>query len=262
MNINRIIRQRTSVRTFNPGHKVEDELERILFKSISEAYTPFGGNFIIELKRFPDKKELRPGTYGVISGAEMYLLLYVKDNDPIAELSAGFAMEQVILKATELGLGTCWIAATLKKTDFEIDNSIPEDYSLRIVSPVGYKADHKRFLERTVRAIAGSSSRKPMDKLFFKDNPSTPLPEDNIFYNHLASMRLAPSSRNSQPWRAIVNDNSLSFYPATDNRCTNFDMGIGLSHFYLSLKSSGMDGTFSLKENRTIKFTLNECFTY
>lgn len=257
MDIKEIMERRVSVRTFNPSIPAGEKEENILRQTIEEVRSPFGGEFRIFLKRFELTGELRPGTYGVISGASMYLLLAVKDNDRQAELAAGFAMEQVILKATELGLGTCWIAATFKNSDFSECLSLPEGYSLRVISPVGYKAEKKRLMERITRTIAGSSKRKPMEKLFSMTDSGEPVPENNLFYTALQMVRLAPSSVNSQPWRAEVSDNKVSFTCATDNSCSCFDMGIALCHFCLTINSEEIEGRFSLSENMfPITFTV------
>ena len=55
-----------------------------------------------------------------------------------------------------------------------------------------------------MRATLGSAKRKPMDDLFIVNDESK-------FYWPLEMMRLAPSSTNSQPWRAEVDSNTVYF---------------------------------------------------
>ena len=48
-----------------------------------------------------------------------------------------FTLSQA-LKATELGLRTCWMALTFKGSEFIKGSEMPADQPLRIISPVGY----------------------------------------------------------------------------------------------------------------------------
>ena len=43
-----------------------------------------------------------------------------------------------VLKATELGLRTCWMTLTFKGSEFIKGSEMPADQPLRIISPVGY----------------------------------------------------------------------------------------------------------------------------
>ena len=49
-------------------------------------------------------------------------------------------MESLILYATSLGLGTCWIGGTFKKGQFAKAIDLKGDEILPIVLPIGYEA--------------------------------------------------------------------------------------------------------------------------
>ena len=157
MKITDVIKERVSVRTFDAPRAVDKSAIATLNEAIAKATTPFGGRYSIELKEFDLKGAQSPSTYGTISGARWYLLMGIH-NDDMSALAAGYAMEQVVLKATELGLGTCWMALTFKGRDFMRDSSMPADEPLRIVSPVGYPARKRRLLESLTRATMGSAA--------------------------------------------------------------------------------------------------------
>ena len=57
-------------------------------------------------------------------------------------------------------------------------------------------------------------------------------------------MRLAPSSTNSQPWRATTDSDIVHFYCATSNRYSLTDCGIGLCHFADGATHAGIQGNF------------------
>lgn len=239
-----IIETRKSVRTFDDGAVLGDETLEALRGAIAGAHDPFGGRYTIELRKYDLRGPQSPGTYGTISGASWYLLMGIKD-DVMSAIGAGYAMEQVVLKATELGLGTCWMALTFKGADFMKGVEMPADEPLRIVSPVGYPAGRRRVIESITRMTMRSSSRKPMNDMFWQGDFGRPVAEDSLFYEALAMMRLAPSAKNSQPWRALVKDNAVWFYYEKKSDAAPLDLGIGLCHFDLIMRSAGQKGQWS-----------------
>ena len=233
------IRARRSVRTYR-GNPLTANQKAELTAAIASAVNPFGGEVAIRLADVDIAGPYRPGTYGVIRGARNYLLMGMADDDR-SQLAAGFMMEQVVLRATALGLGTCWIAATFKGSDFARLAQMPDGLSLRIVSPVGEPAEKKSLLERLTRTVARSSTRKPFGDLFFVDDFSTPLQSDSKFGLPLEMLRLAPSSTNSQPWRALVEGDTVHFF-CRPGSCALIDLGIGLSHFALTCDRLNLSG--------------------
>ncbi len=245
MNLSDIIKQRISVRTFDPSRPVPQSDIADLRALASEVQTPFGGGFTIKISQFPVKGPMSPGTYGTISGASWFLLMGISD-DETAPLAAGYAMERVVLRATELGLGTCWMALTFKGGDFARGAEFPAGQPLKIISPVGYPAQKRRLLEQITRAVARSASRKPIDQLFSQTRWGQPVAQDNPFFEALAMMRLAPSAKNAQPWRALVEADTVWFYYVKKSEASLLDLGIGLSHFDLTLRARGTQGTWQL----------------
>lgn len=240
------IESRHSVRNYTEQPLTENQIS-VLREAIAEVSAPFGGKVKIMLARKADGTLFKPSTYGVIRGATDYLLMYLSD-DLESRLSGGYALERVVLAATSMGLGTCWVGGTFSAGSFNHVSDIPAGLKLTIVCPVGIAAPKQGLLSRITSAIACSKSRKPMTQLFFQDSTGTPLQPGNPYYEALEMMRLAPSSVNSQPWRAIVSaDNSeVSFYATSLKPLNEIDMGIGLCHFALAMQAKGKRGHFSM----------------
>lgn len=241
MNIIDIIKERKSVRSFN-GKPLTAEMERNLNEAILKSRDPFGGKVTIRLKAFDLAGGYKPSTYGMIKGATNFFLLGF-GADEASALSAGFRFEQVVLKAWELGLGTCWIAATFKGSNFGRGEIWPEGEDLKIVCPVGV-AEKPRFLERVGRKVMGSNNRKPFGELFYCDDFRRPLSPESHFYEPLEMLRLAPSDTNSQPWRALADGDTVHFYYKPKSRASILDCGIGMCHFYLAEEYLGRRGQF------------------
>lgn len=242
MNIIETIRKRRSVRNYSPAPLTEPQIEE-LEKIIDSSSSPFGGNVTIQLDTFDATAPVKMGTYGFVSGARNYFVVASGDDDD-SLLSLGYRFEEVVLGATTMGLGTCWLGATYRSSAFERHHTWPAGESLRIVSPVGIPAP-KSLKERFIRFSAGSDKRKPFGSLFFKNDFGTPLEETDKFGLSLEMLRLAPSSTNSQPWRAVVCGDKVHFYVVPRTKFAMIDSGIGLCHFAHAEKEQDHRGSFT-----------------
>ncbi len=241
MNIIEAIKERRSVRSFNCESLTQSQISE-LENAVKTAESPFGGNVTIRLQSFDVKDGFKPSTYGMIKGAVDFFLLGIKD-DKQSALTAGFKFEQVVLKAWQMGLGTCWIAATFKGTDFDRGEPWPDDEELKIICPVGVAANQS-ILEKATRLALGSRNRKSFDKLFFNENFQTPYEQTGRFGEALEMLRLAPSSTNSQPWRVLVCGDTVHFYYVPKSPASVLDCGIGICHFYETEKFNNRSGVF------------------
>ena len=76
-----------------------------------------------------------------------------KENKNYADMDAAIVMDHMILAATELGLGTCWIAAFDPPTARELF-ALPKGVEPVLMTPLGYPAQQ-----------AGVKERKPLSGL-------------------------------------------------------------------------------------------------
>lgn len=242
MDIIQAMKERRSVRTYD-GQPLTDEQKNLLLESARLAVNPFGGSYSVRIKEFDLAAGFKPSTYGVIKGAQDFFLIGIAD-DKASALAAGFGFEQTVLQAWRLGLGCCWIAATFKGSQFDAGQTWPDGQSLRIISPVGVAAKSS-LMERFTRTALGSKNRKPFDTLFYDGDFDHPLAPDSRYGQALEMLRLAPSSTNSQPWRALVQGDTVHFYCKSKGPVSILDTGIGLCHFYETERYNGHTGTFA-----------------
>ncbi len=229
------IARRHSTRTFS-SRAVEPHLLQALDNATRAAIaaSPVKGRFTITRVELPDARAVRQASYGVIKGASHYLLMFA-DATPRNRMGAAYVLEQVVLEATRLGLGTCWLGGTFRASAFDAEDlPVNPGEELQIVIPVGYEAESLRLTDRIFRAVAHSSRRKPFDELFTGDTATWREP--------LEMMRLAPSARNIQPWRSEATEHEVRFTAAADGKFTTVDMGIALSHFTLAAEALGIGG--------------------
>lgn len=245
MNLVDAIRHRHSVRNFDGTPLTTAQVENIN-KAIATAKAPFGGEFVIKLASVGESGEFHPSTYGVISGAKEYLLLGAGD-DAASAMSAGFAMEAVILMAQALGLGSCWLSSTFRDRSFAaVASELGSNTPLKATAPIGVPSGKGGFLNTLKRLWSRSDKRKDLEELFFDNTVTVPLHVGSMWREPLDLMRWAPSSTNSQPWRAIVHHGQVDFYLIDDSLLSYLNMGIGLCHFTIGCDQKGIPGRFEV----------------
>jgi nitroreductase len=188
------------------------------------------------------------GTYGVIRGAGLYIAGIARRSERDME-GLGFAMERAVLEATDMGLGTCWLAGTYSRADFSSAVPLSADERIVCVSPLGYPAAKPTALDAMMRRVAGSAKRKAWDVLFFDGEAGNPLSagEAGEYRDALEAVRLAPSASNGQPWRILRRGGAFHFYRAGGEH-GRVDMGIAACHFELVAREAGLAGEWESLE--------------
>ncbi len=251
------IKQRISCRTYD-GMPLDDrkkEQLRAFFRENTRG--PFGNPLRFELIDLTEaeRAELKSlGTYGVIKGASLFIAGAVKKGARAME-DYGFGMEQNILFATSLGLGTCWLGGTLNRAGFARKIALTPDEQMPAISPVGCPAGKRSLTDRAFRFMAKSDKRKPWQDLFFDGSPDTPLSRElaGPLGEVLEAVRIGPSASNRQPWRIVRDSAAFHFFlartPGYDKmlgeiRLQEVDMGIALCHFELAAGELGVRGSW------------------
>ena len=262
------IKRRRSVRTYQ-DKALEPDVREKLQRYMDSLENPFGQpvkKYMIDKKVVTEGERL--GTYGLIKGANTFLGISVPDTD-LAHVAAGYEFENLILEATALGLGTVWLAATFNREGFASAMGIPKDELFPAISPVGYPAAKRSLTESLMRTAMRSSTRKEWDTLFFLNDFRTPLTKEMAgdYAEPLEMVRLAPSDKNTQPWRVLKSGNSFHFYVARKSEISReeeiikrVDAGIALSHFHQTALELGLKGHFRQAEQASVERPQNGCY--
>ena len=201
----------------------------------------------------------RLGTYGTIRGASAFILGAAEPRGMYLE-DFGHAMERLVLAATGLGLGSCWIGGFFTRGTFSRRLEATRGERIPSVAAVGRMADRGAAEEGLMRRFAGGSRRKPWDELFFDGGFGTVLAPENAggYATPLEMVRRAPSASNRQPWRVVRRGRSWHFfirrtpgYPPPFSRkffgvedLQRVDSGIAMCHFELAAREHGLAGTW------------------
>lgn len=251
-----VMKKRCSIRTYD-GRPIEKEAYDKILAFIGDPDNltgPFGHKTEYMLL---DQKEgagsaAKIGTYGIIKGAASYLVSITgKENDAIVD--CGYAMEKLILFATELGLGTCWMGGTYDKASLLHKADIPKDRIIPAITPLGYSKGKRRTFESLMRGFVSAANRKPWKELFYSADFNRPIEENGAgeMNTPLAMVRIGPSASNKQPWRLVLSGRTCHFYlahtPGYIGNALGYDMqrldiGIAMCHFELAMGEVGKKG--------------------
>lgn len=251
------IKMRRSCRTYESKAIGEEKLSAWAAFLTANTTGPFGSRIrfqLSDLRQVILGEAKVPGTYGVIQGAQYFIIGAVKKSEMAME-DFGYAMEKNILYATESGLGTCWLGGTFQRTGFARHIELQEDELLPAITPIGYTKEKKSIMDRMFRYMASSDKRKPWGQLFFLNNLGKPLigAQSGVFEQVLECVRSGPSASNRQPWRIVKDEDSNQIYFFLQRTpgygklidgisLQNIDMGIAMCHFELSAREMGLSG--------------------
>lgn len=255
-----LIRQRYSCRTYQKRPLTEGDLRSLETFIGRCSQGPFGNKTqfqVVAASGYDPSQLTKLGTYGFIKDPAAFIVGAISD-EPGGLEDLGYNMELLILKATELEIGSCWLGGTFTKNRFAGQVNLESDNYIPAVTALGYPADRKGWIDRVTRSYAGADHRLPWETLFFKQHLDEPLPEDEAgaYHEPLQLVRLAPSASNKQPWRILQAGERWHFYlkrtsqyppPLFKNLLgladlQRVDLGIALAHFYLGTEEAGLPG--------------------
>lgn len=151
MEIGDLIKKRYSVRAYRPDPVEEEKLQQVLeaarLAPTAANRQPFQLIVIRTAGREADLKRIYRRDWFVQAPlilcacgipSECWIRM---DGKPYVDVDVAIAMDHMILIATELGLGTCWIAAFDPSAAREV-LGLPDAVEPIAFTPLGYAADH------------------------------------------------------------------------------------------------------------------------
>lgn len=263
MNWTQWMQDRSSVRTFENRDIQEDTMSHLnqAINDVNQVISEKAYFKLIQSKAKGEESQ-KLGTYGIIQGTRNFIAV-ITTQEEVDALSLGYHIEKIVLIATGLGLGTCWLGGTFDRLSFEDHLALMNNEKLVILIAFGYKKNKQSMIESTMRILAKSNQRKASSELFFDGDDKTALDLNSIGeYKHVMEMvRIAPSASNKQPWRIIKDKGHYHFYLARTPGygVMNYDLqlndiGIAKCHFDLAGTELGLNGYWEkFKQEYAIK---------
>ncbi|MCX8068554.1 MAG: nitroreductase family protein [Anaerolineae bacterium] len=195
------------------------------------------------------------GVYGLVEGAPYLLVGLIPGDSELARLDLGFVLEQVVLEATRLGLATCWMTGSYYPDRVTQEIALEPGEVVAATVALGYPREDAmaRLHDAAIRRLVSAHRRRPLEDLAFRGRWGvrwTSEGTDPRVLEVLEMARLAPSAKNSQPWRFVLEHGVGEEFPALHLFLTHampIDGGIVMAHIALAAAEVGWAGRWQVR---------------
>lgn len=287
MNYSALIQNRRSVREFTDKQVFFGDLDKI-----REYYVNSVRRLVPELKTElyffgTDAREVLEGAAGYnqfLVGAPQYLVLMSEKHD-LAHMNAGYMMEDLILKITDMDLSTCWVTFTGSE-DIKAALGIESALEVVAIAAFGYGRKTTKRLRLNIRSMSNvdlvakhkymEPKRSVSDMAFLNTWGNTRNLFsyigffDEMLWEALYAASLSPSYLNRQAYGFLLHDGAVSLVRRPDAYTPKLDgdlsLGIALLHFTavaenwagkVNWRFGSIDGKFDLPEGHEVVATCN-----
>jgi nitroreductase len=222
---------RKSVRTFT-SEPLEVEVRQHLKAEISYIISQEACIKFQFIENDPEPFSSFTSSYGMFKNARNYIACVVDVSYPYALQKAGYYAQQLVLYATKLGLGTCFVSGTFNPQ--KIKSQMRVDWKLPFIILVGYDAQEKGTLTSRILKKAIKKSFSAADALAPE---SIPFEAVESKYPQLAealkAVAYAPSAMNRHPARIRILEGENGAPAVTalldkESEANQIDLGIAM----------------------------------
>ena len=257
-----LMRARRSCRSFQTRKLTPADYEELMASVRLHIAEPKIGNSPMRFEYIAAPLTVWP----TVNASEFLVAIAPKEYDRLAVIDVGCSLQKIVMDATRMGLGTCWIGPGADHASIMQhlgDRFNPEKDHIICVCAVGYKS---RYIPLFLRAFNAQFYRRlPLSVLFFAD-PDFKVPlalEADPFKRFGRTYEIcqwAPSSYNGQTTRCVgvmehkgegkVDDMRLGrfdFYAATASRYyAAVAVGIWCANWEMGCEALGIPGHFTV----------------
>ncbi|MFW9976291.1 MAG: nitroreductase family protein [Candidatus Thorarchaeota archaeon] len=212
-------------------------------ETISNEFKPFRGVRAVVVRDPPDNVfKGAIGAYGKVKNAPHFIAFIGDMTIPEVQEATGYLGEGIILEATSLDIQTCWVGGFFRSEVVTRNVEMQPNEHVIAITPIGYSPEKKSRTERTFSRFVRAHKRKPIEDLLIEAPVSYPY----WMISALEAARLAPSAANRQPWRFLIEENSIIIRTDDTNESRwiskKLDCGIAMLHIELGARVNGVEG--------------------
>ncbi len=236
---------RKSVRTYSNEKINNNEIIKLekLIKSINKE-----SNLNIQLIK--DCSKLFDGfkaSYGLLKGVNTCIALVGNKNISQYKNKIGYYGEMIVLEATSMGLGTCWIGGTydIKKSKEFIN--IEENEEIVCVISIGHANSSEGLIQKMVTKM--NKKRKTIDEIVVQKDADLP----SWVISGIDAVTKAPSAMNKQPFRyKFLNNEIIAFNNIKNHGFEEIDLGISMLHFAIGAEIENKTNQWEYIESENV----------
>lgn len=252
MNYSALIQNRKSVRAFTDKrvpYSLVQEIKTYYETSVKRLIPGLETELYLFCDDVKAALEGAAGYHQFLVGAPQYLIL-LSARDELAELNAGYIMQDLVLNLTDMDLNTCWVTFTdseLIKESLGIESPL----DVAAIVAFGYGARTTKRLRLNMKSMSNvdlvamhryvEPKRSIYDMVFLNTWGNTYKLDDHIgFFDDMLweafyAASLSPSYLNRQAYGFVIHDGAISLISRPDAYTTERDgklsLGIVLLHF-------------------------------
>lgn len=162
-------------------------------------------------------------------------------------LNTSYVLEQLVLKAVEMDIGTCWISVEKDSSDLKRDLGIATSGEIVALIALGNSKTRIPYTKKS------ATSRIGVEDFVYKDKWGNTVTYEEIekmgIGTALHSIRFAPSWANLQPWKLIIdNDKIILTVGGTkvDNKHLMLDAGIMMLYMEKAFSEAGINAKWNI----------------
>ena len=252
MNYSALIQNRKSTREFTQQEVTFPQLE-----TIREYYLHSVRRLIPEIRT--ELYVYGPGTGAALEGAAGYnqflvgapqYLVLLTEKAPLAHINAGYIMQDLLLKLSDMDLDSCWLTFT-DSEDIKGVLGLASNLEVAAIAAFGYGKKTVRRLRLNLRSMSDvdvvaqhryMEPKRSVEDMAFLDTWGNTYGLDkylgffdDMLWESIYAASLAPSYLNRQAYGFLLKDGEISLVERPDRYNTRIDgdlsLGIALLHF-------------------------------
>lgn len=175
-------------------------------------------------------------SYGLIKGAKSSIVLVGNKKVEKLKNQVGYFGEMLVLEATVMGIGTCWLGGTYDKKACKKILDLKEDEEIIAVIALGYSSENRGLLDKVL--VRMKDKKKSFDDILI-EKEDVP----NWVKGGIEAVMKAPSAVNKQPFGYSYKNGVINAYTTAENHGhEEVDLGISMLHFQLGAMKEGHTG--------------------
>ncbi len=227
MNHLEAIIERVSRRTYL-GEPI-DEFSELTLNDLIKVYNSNSGMTSFLLKDGSEAFNSFVKCYGMFKNVMSLIVLKGPKDDTDLKEKTGYYGQKLIIKATQLGLGTCWVGGTFKK-DSDL-MQIDEAEEVYCVITIGKVPENLTTKEKAIAKLLHMKS-KDTDDFYSSDIEYDDLPD--YFIMGYKAISKAPTARNTQKVQVSYIDKKTTIHVPDDYAFDMVDLGIAKANFEIA----------------------------
>lgn len=256
MQIRDVIKEKRSIREYKDKPLDENVIDNLVeyFQQVDPLIEDIAVKFyfIEDGHKIHDLLLGNAGYHGMAIDAPHYIVL-LSEEKPHYLKNAAYMMEQILIKAYERKLGSCWIDVMDGIEDLKEQLGIERKDQIVAMAALGYPKTSFWGIETTI------SERKSIEEMVYKEQWEEIMELEEIRQRGLEDVlyytRFAPSWGNMQPWKFILDEDKLILtmllkdeYVSEDSKNQFHELDSGVMILYLEkiMHEQGVDSYWKL----------------